>query len=70
MRQPGTPFWDVYRLFNIKDLRFDGLYWKAAAYQTPKVHTSGVIKQFNPSEVFNNSTLQRFLTNLTLQRFL
>ena len=38
MRQPGTPFWDVYRLFNIKDLRFDGVYWKAAAYQTPKVH--------------------------------
>ena len=40
MRQPGTPFWDVYRLFNIQDLRFDGVYWKAAAYQTPKVHPS------------------------------
>ena len=34
--QPGTPFWEVYRLFNIKDLRFDGVYWKAAAYQAPK----------------------------------
>ncbi|KAK9845864.1 hypothetical protein WJX81_004564 [Elliptochloris bilobata] len=35
--KPGTPFWEVYRLFNIKDLRFDGIYWKAAAYQTPKI---------------------------------
>ena len=43
MRQPGTPFWDVYRLFNIKDLRFDGVYWKAAAYQTPKVLPSEAI---------------------------
>ena len=40
MRQPGTPFWDVYRLFNIKDLRFDGIYWKATAYQTPKARTA------------------------------
>lgn len=40
MRQPGTPFWDVYRLFNIKDLRFDGVYWKAAAYQTPKARAA------------------------------
>ena len=49
MRQPGTPFWDVYRLFNIKDLRFDGVYWKAAAYQTPKVHPS--VLCFSPHDI-------------------
>ena len=35
--QPGTPFWEVYRLFNIHDLKLGGIYWKAALAQVPKV---------------------------------
>ncbi len=40
--KPGTPFWEVYYLFNIHDLKLDGIYWKAAAYQVPKARTSGL----------------------------
>ncbi len=40
--KPGTPFWEVYYLFNIHDLKLDGIYWKAAAYQVPKVRPAGV----------------------------
>ena len=35
--QPGTPFWDVYRLFNISDWSLSGVYWKAVFSQAPKV---------------------------------
>ena len=35
--QPGTPFWEVYRLFNISDWSLSGVYWKAVFSQAPKV---------------------------------
>ncbi|KAK9845896.1 hypothetical protein WJX81_005443 [Elliptochloris bilobata] len=34
---PGTPFWDVYRLFNISDWSLSGVYWRAVVTQAPKV---------------------------------
>jgi len=38
--QPGTPFWDVYRLFNITDWRLSGVYWRAVLTQAPKAQPS------------------------------
>lgn len=37
--QPGTPFWEVYRLFNISDWSLSGVYWQAVFTQAPKVMT-------------------------------
>jgi hypothetical protein len=31
--QPGRNFWEIYRLFNIHDLRFDGVYFPGILHQ-------------------------------------
>ena len=35
--QPSRNFWEVYRLFNIHDAKFDGVYFPGVLQQAPKV---------------------------------
>jgi hypothetical protein len=35
--QPGKNFWEIYKLFNIHDLKFDGVYFPAMLEQVPKL---------------------------------
>ena len=32
---PSAPFWDIYKLYNIHDLKLDGIYWKVVPRQIP-----------------------------------
>ena len=31
----SAPFWEVYELYNIHDLKFDGIYWNVIPRQIP-----------------------------------
>lgn len=34
-KDASAPFWKVYELYNIKDLKFDGIYWNVIPRQIP-----------------------------------
>jgi SulP family sulfate permease len=35
--QPPRYFWEIYELYNIKDLKFDGVYFPGMLQQVPKL---------------------------------
>ncbi len=37
MLQPPRYFWEIYELYNIKDLKFDGVYFPGMLQQIPKL---------------------------------